>query len=172
VLRKTIISLLASVCVFAVFLFAFGGSLLPGQIGKSSVASAAGGDEPPPAGKGGEGYPEQGIMKGVWNDGQAVFWDLDVIDHYRLFGAPERSRGYKPEQPIPFSHVTHVKENKMECQYCHWSVTKSPYAAIPEVETCMGCHRFIAGRTEEQQEGIKALKSHWNNSGEPYPREW
>jgi hypothetical protein len=82
---------------------------------------------------------------GVWNDGQAAFWDIDAIDSFRLFGAPERAKGYAPEQPIKFSHVTHVQKNKMECQYCHWSVAKTAYAAIPEVETCVGCHKYIVG---------------------------
>ena len=85
---------------------------------------------------------------GVWNDGQAAFWDLPFIDHFKLFGADERARGYQPAQPIKFSHVRHVQKNKMECQYCHWTVNKSPYAAIPEVETCVGCHKFIQGGSE------------------------
>jgi hypothetical protein len=121
-----------------------------------------------PAGKGGEGYPEQGIHAGVWNEGQAAPWDLHLIDHFRYFGAYERARGYKPEQPIPFSHITHVKENQIDCQFCHWSVAKSSYAAIPEVENCMGCHNYIPGRTDEQKEGINKLKGYWDNSGIPY----
>ena len=56
----------------------------------------------------------------------------------------------------------------MECQYCHWSVTKSSYAAIPEVETCMGCHKYVGGRTEEQQAGINKIKEYWKK-GEPIP---
>ncbi len=88
---------------------------------------------------------------GVWNDGQAAFWDLPFLDHYMIFGASERARGYAPEQPIKFSHVRHVKQNKMECQYCHWSVSKAAYAAIPEVQTCVGCHKYIQGGSEGNQ---------------------
>ncbi len=88
-------------------------------------------------------YKDLPVNSGVWNDGQAALWDLNVLDHYRLFGFPEKAKGYKPEQPIKFSHVIHVQKNKMECQYCHWSVDKAAFAAIPEVESCMGCHKYV-----------------------------
>ena len=85
------------------------------------------------------------VDAGVWNDGKAALWDLKIIDYFHYFGPKERAKGYKPEQPIKFSHIIHVQKNKMECQYCHWSVSKAAYAAIPEVETCMGCHKMISG---------------------------
>ena len=107
-------------------------------------------------------YPEVGKLVGVWNDGKSALWDLNVIDHFHYFGPKSRAKGYKPEQPINFSHVTHVQKNKMECQYCHWTVTKSPYAAIPEVETCMGCHQQIAGTTDEQKTEIAKIKDHYD----------
>jgi len=115
-------------------------------------------------------YPLQGVRAGVFNDGQAALWDLNIIDHFHYFGPEERARGYRPEQPIQFSHVTHVLQNKMECTYCHWSVTKSAYAAVPEVETCMGCHQFVLGQTDEQREEIQKLHQYWQ-SGEQIPWE-
>lgn len=102
-------------------------------------------------------YPAVGVRTGVYNDGQAALWDLNLLDYLRIFGHKERVRGYQPEQPIAFSHITHVQKNKMECQFCHWTVAKSPYAAIPEVETCNGCHKIIKGKTEFQKEQIKKL---------------
>lgn len=119
-----------------------------------------------------ETYPKLGVNAGVWNDGQAALWDLNIIDHFHYFGPVSRAKGYKPKQPINFSHVTHVQKNKIECQFCHWNVAKSPYAAIPEVETCAGCHNvnkiFLAGRTEEQQKEIAKLHE-YIKSGEPIP---
>ena len=109
------------------------------------------------------GYSELGTRKGVWNDGQSALWDLNIIDHFHYFGPVERARGYAPEQPIKFSHVTHVQNNQMECQFCHWNVAKSPYAAIPEMETCMGCHKLIGGTSEEQKTEIGKLKEYWEN---------
>lgn len=103
-------------------------------------------------------YPAAGVRAGVHADGQAAPWDLNLIDHFRIFGPAERLRGYAPEQPIKFSHVTHVQKNQIECQFCHWTVSKSSFAAIPEVETCMGCHKLVNGTTDEQKAEIKKLQ--------------
>lgn len=114
-------------------------------------------------------YQKTDPLQGVWNDGQAALWDLHVIDHYLYFGPQSRARGYKPEQPIKFSHITHVQQNKMECQYCHWNVTKSGYAAVPEVQTCQGCHTLVAGRTAEQQWEVAKLRTFWMTPNEAQP---
>jgi len=114
-------------------------------------------------------YPQSGVRTGVFNDGQAALWDLNIWDHFHYFGPPERARGHKPDQPINFSHVIHVQQNKMECQYCHWSVAKASYAAIPEVQTCMGCHEnLVAGKSEEGKKDIAKLKEYYAN-GQPIP---
>lgn len=106
--------------------------------------------------------PREEVLMGLWRGGQAVFSDVPVLD---LF-IPERyKRGYKPEQPINYSHVVHVKQNGIECQYCHSGVAKSAYATIPPVELCMGCHNVI--KTESPE--IKKLKSHWDKK---IPVEW
>jgi len=115
-------------------------------------------------------YPAAGIEAGVWNDGQAALWDLAIIDHYKYVGAEERADGYRPEQPINFSHIVHVQKNKMECQYCHWNVNKSNYAAIPEVESCMGCHKLVKGGDEASRKEIAKLEDYYNR-GEPIPWE-
>lgn len=52
-------------------------------------------------------------------------------------------RGWTPEQPIPFSHQHHVGGLKLDCQYCHTSVTTSAQAGLPPTETCMTCHSQI-----------------------------
>jgi hypothetical protein len=49
--------------------------------------------------------------------------------------------------------VTHVQKNKIDCQYCHWTVTKGAFAAIPEVETCIGCHKWIQGGSQANAAG-------------------
>lgn len=103
-------------------------------------------------------YAELGVRDGIYNNGQAALWDLHIVDYYRYFGPPQRARGYRPEQPIQFSHITHVQQNKMECQYCHYSVSKAAYAAIPEVETCMGCHNTLSSASLKVQ-GDAAKKS-------------
>ena len=120
------------------------------------------------------------VRAGVWNDGQAALWDLHIIDHFRYFGPEERLRGYRPEQPIKFSHVIHVQQYQIECQFCHWNVTKSPYANIPEVQTCVGCHTVIeipgsepiaagvVGASDEAKAEIKKIHDYFLRQ-EPIP---
>lgn len=110
---------------------------------------------------------EGGVRAGVWNDGQAALWDLNFLDHFHIFGPVERARGHKPEQPIKFSHITHVQRNKMECQFCHWTVSKSSYAAIPEVETCWGCHKHVKGTDDAQKAEIAKLSEYVEATTEP-----
>ncbi len=56
--------------------------------------------------------------------------------------------GYEPEQPIPYSHKLHVGELGIDCRYCHTTVDKAAFAAIPPTQTCMNCHDKI--RTESE----------------------
>lgn len=133
-----------------------------------AAPGAAASSVAPPAAQAPE-YKKVGIRTGVFNDGQAALWDLNITDHFRYFGPEQRLKGYRPEQPIKFSHVTHVANNRIECQYCHWSVAKSSYAAIPEVETCMGCHKLInKGKDEESTKNIAKIKEYYDK-GEPIP---
>lgn len=54
------------------------------------------------------------------------------------------NRLYVPlEQPVQFSHKHHVKDDGIDCRYCHTSVDKSSFANIPPTETCMTCHSQI-----------------------------
>jgi hypothetical protein len=48
-----------------------------------------------------------------------------------------------PAQPVEFSHKHHVKDDGIDCRYCHTSVETSGYAGIPPTETCMTCHSQI-----------------------------
>ncbi len=48
-----------------------------------------------------------------------------------------------PEQPIPFSHKHHVKDDGIDCRYCHTSVETSHFAGLPPTEICMTCHSQI-----------------------------
>lgn len=51
--------------------------------------------------------------------------------------------GYQPEQPVPYSHALHVGELGIDCRYCHTTVEKAGFAAIPPTETCMNCHKSV-----------------------------
>jgi hypothetical protein len=56
--------------------------------------------------------------------------------------------GFRPEQPVPFSHKHHVSDDGIDCRYCHTSVENSAFAGIPATEICMGCHSQIWNNAE------------------------
>jgi hypothetical protein len=39
--------------------------------------------------------------------------------------------GYQPEQPVAYSHKLHAGQLGMNCFYCHYTVYRGAYAAIP-----------------------------------------
>ena len=47
------------------------------------------------------------------------------------------------EQPVQFSHLHHVRDDGIDCRYCHTSVETSSFAGIPPTKTCMNCHSQI-----------------------------
>jgi menaquinone reductase, multiheme cytochrome c subunit len=51
--------------------------------------------------------------------------------------------GYQPVQPVAYSHKLHAGELGMNCFYCHSTVYRGAFAAIPGTETCMGCHSQV-----------------------------
>lgn len=56
--------------------------------------------------------------------------------------------GYRPVQPIPFSHKLHAGDLKMDCRYCHTTVESAAYAALPDTKICMNCHASIKSESE------------------------
>jgi menaquinone reductase, multiheme cytochrome c subunit len=51
--------------------------------------------------------------------------------------------GYQPTQPVPYSHKLHAGELGMDCRFCHTTVDKADFAAVPPTETCMVCHSRV-----------------------------
>jgi len=54
-----------------------------------------------------------------------------------------RAENYAPNQPIKFSHQVHVKDNKIDCNYCHTGVDNSQSAGIPSNNLCLNCHNVV-----------------------------
>jgi hypothetical protein len=73
--------------------------------------------------------PALGLLAvgGVWYFGSPRFTDV----------------GYRPVQPVPYSHALHVGDLGLDCRYCHVSVEHSPVANVPPTQTCMNCHRLV-----------------------------
>ncbi|MGB1316719.1 MAG: c-type cytochrome [Flavobacteriales bacterium] len=87
-------------------------------------------------------------------------------------------QGYKPEQPIAFSHKIHAGQNGINCVYCHTSAEKGKTAGIPSLNVCMNCHTYVQegpSGTEEIAKIYAALdynpdtKKYGDN---PTPVEW
>jgi hypothetical protein len=51
--------------------------------------------------------------------------------------------GYKPTQPVEYSHQVHVGQLGVDCQYCHSYVDVSKHANVPSTQTCMNCHSQV-----------------------------
>lgn len=51
--------------------------------------------------------------------------------------------GYAPVQPVDFSHKLHAGELGMDCRYCHSTVERASFAAVPTTQTCMNCHAHV-----------------------------
>lgn len=67
---------------------------------------------------------------------------VDLMDGAFKIGVHE---GYKPEQPIKFSHKIHAGDDKIDCNYCHSSARHSKTSGIPSLNVCMNCHKSIDG---------------------------
>ncbi len=77
---------------------------------------------------------------------------------------PEGSHvGVDVPQPIEFPHNIHVKDNKINCMYCHTYARRNNGAGIPPTSKCMGCHTVIA--TDKPR--IKKLTEYWQKGESP-----
>jgi hypothetical protein len=59
---------------------------------------------------------------------------------YRVNARSDAPQNDAVDQPVPFSHQHHARDDGIDCRYCHTSVESSAFAGIPPLETCMTCH--------------------------------
>lgn len=59
---------------------------------------------------------------------------------WRAATGPAAAEGDPVEQPIPFSHQHHVRDDGIDCRFCHTSVEASGSAGMPTTEVCLTCH--------------------------------
>jgi hypothetical protein len=79
-----------------------------------------------------------------------------------LFGADDKAAP-APQQPIPFSHKTHVALG-VKCLDCHPIRQPGFAAGLPKETTCMGCH--VSMKTDSPH--IQKL-AQFNKSKQPVP---
>ena len=80
------------------------------------------------------------------------------------FGASPKTmaEGYAPVQPVPYSHALHAGKLGIDCRYCHTTVEKAAFAAIPPTQTCMNCHTNIKPESVK----LQPVRDSWA-SGKP-----
>jgi hypothetical protein len=86
-----------------------------------------------------------------------------------VLSASDTARLKGPSQPIFFRHDIHAGQFKINCQYCHYSVSVSSEPGIPSMATCMNCHLVIGGTDSTAQREIKKVRDAFNNK---QPVEW
>lgn len=81
-----------------------------------------------------------------------------VIFAFYWWASPRHTDvGYKPKQPIDYSHELHAGRMGMDCRYCHSYVERSAYAGVPPTSTCMNCHKQV--KTDSPK--LAALRQSW-----------
>ena len=68
-------------------------------------------------------------------------------------------QGYRPEQPIPFSHALHAGEYRIDCLYCHSGATESRHAGVPAAQICMNCHSQVQKDAPEIRRVARAIQT-------------
>jgi hypothetical protein len=71
---------------------------------------------------------------------------------------PYTTRQYDPvDQPIAFDHRHHVRDDGVDCLYCHYDATRSAYAGVPTTSLCLNCHAQVWQRAER----LEPVRSSW-----------
>jgi hypothetical protein len=58
-----------------------------------------------------------------------------------MMRTPYATDQYRPVvQPVAFDHRHHVRDDGIDCLYCHPGAETQAAAGVPPTEVCMGCH--------------------------------
>ena len=94
--------------------------------------------------------------------GAVVFALFATFGIWYWFSPSFTDAGYRPEQPVPFSHKLHAGDLQVSCLYCHGNVERAAVASVPPVQLCMNCHTLVA-RDKASLEPVRSSAS----SGQP-----
>ena len=111
-------------------------------------------------------FPEWTNRIPLWGSVAGPVVGLLAVGAVWYYGSPEYTDvGYKPRQPVPYSHELHVGELGLDCRYCHAQVEVSPVATVPPTQVCMNCHQVVL-RDSAKLEPIRA------SAASGLPMEW
>src|SRR5262245_59903649 len=90
--------------------------------------------------------------------GAAAFFGAAVVFLFWYFATSKFIEvGYEPAQPIEYSHKLHAGDLSIDCRYCHSTVEKSPFAAVPPTQVCMNCHSKVKATSPK----LAPLRESW-----------
>jgi hypothetical protein len=79
-----------------------------------------------------------------------VLIGMGSVGFFWYYGSPKYTDvGYRPSQPIDYSHKIHAGDLGIDCRYCHTTVEISASANIPPTQTCMNCHTLVKPESEK-----------------------
>ena len=73
-----------------------------------------------------------------------------IISGIWYYFSPEYTDvGFRPVQPVAYSHKLHAGDLGIDCRYCHTTVERTAKANVPPTKTCMNCHTLIKPESEK-----------------------
>lgn len=91
---------------------------------------------------------------------------LGIVGFFWYYGSPKYTQvGYRPKQPVAYSHKLHAGDLGIDCRYCHNFIEESPVANVPPTQTCMNCHKLIG----QDNEKLLPVRESWASG---MPVEW
>jgi len=69
------------------------------------------------------------------------FWYYGTNKHLEV--------GYQPNQPVDYSHKLHAGDLGLDCRYCHYTVERAGFAAVPPTQVCMNCHGKVRADSQK-----------------------
>lgn len=73
-----------------------------------------------------------------------------VHGFFWYYGSPKYTDvGFRPDQPVEYSHKLHAGDLGIDCRYCHYSVEKSAVSNVPPTQVCMNCHTMVRPESEK-----------------------
>lgn len=76
--------------------------------------------------------------------------------------------GYKPVQPVAYSHALHAGTLKIDCRYCHIYAERSSFAGVPTTQTCMNCHAHV----KKDSPALPLVRASWADGKGTTPIPW
>jgi hypothetical protein len=86
---------------------------------------------------------------------------MATVGFFWYYGSPWYTDvGYRPVQPVRYSHNLHAGDLGLDCRYCHYDIEISPVANIPATQICMNCHKVILTDSER----LLPVRESWENN--------